>query len=767
MDADAWVAGGGAVAALRKPASAAAGKPAASCLAGPAFANSALEAGPVGDSLDAVSYELPPDTSKGPSAPATPSATVPHPLPLAPSPLPSPPPSPPVPLASASTGPMHSNGREFAPPSLPVEACVASAAVPSTSRCASPGGVRCLVTGGCGYVGLRLARALVAEGHEVILFDRCPPAVPLPPGCRLALGDLRSPTHVAAACAGAHSVFHLASYGMSGAESLRTDLIRQINVGGTATLLAAAAAAGARRLVHVSSYNAVWRRERVRGGTEATASYLPFEQYPDEYSRTKAQSERMVLEANGSPANAVRTAPASPSHRTADDDEQLVESSSACGPDSSSSCSVSSPVLRTCAVRPPGIYGPGELRHTPRILSYAKAGLLRFRFGPVDARTDWIHVDNLVSALLAAWRGLGASARHVAAGQAYFVSDGTPIATFDFWAPLLRGLGYTPPRTALPLHLIAAGAYAAEAAHAAAALAAARAGPALGRGAWALERAVAALEPWLTVMEVYKTGVEHWYRPDKACRELGWQPVQYDFADVIQSYMQYATPALLQAQHKLQNPAQAAVASAVAAGITAAAAEAPSVSVGRSSLLAAWLVGLGGASQQADRRGRLRSRGPRRGPSPSSSFSGSEDAAGSLPSRSLTATSLASGSSGRPSSDLGEGCAAGLEDAAASEDGAEGLSGEVGVSMTGSVKGGVSAAVLRRRLRGASGTASAVGGEERGAHALTGGAVGVGGGWGWEGCVAVPVRAALALVVLAVLVVLLGGMAQKSGQLLV
>lgn len=78
---------------------------------------------------------------------------------------------------------------------------------------------------------------------------------------------------------------------------------------------------------------------------------------------------------------------------------------------------------------------------------------------------------NLTSALLAAWRGLDAARGHVAAGRAYFVSDGAPANTFDFWAPLLSGLGHTPPAASLPVPLVLAGARAMVAAHAAAAAA--------------------------------------------------------------------------------------------------------------------------------------------------------------------------------------------------------------------------------------------------------------------------------------------------------
>ncbi len=361
---------------------------------------------------------------------------------------------------------------------------------PACSTCGSQldddavvnGGVKCLVTGGSGYVGLHLACSLVARGHSVVLFDLRPPSslppgceevgsisrssskedaaaagaaaaatagaaaggLVLPRGCTFVQGDLCDPAAVAAACAGVHSVFHVASYGMSGAESLRNDVIERVNVGGTSNLLRAAAAAGVRRFVHVSSYNAIWVRQTVRGGDEASSPCLPYECYPDAYSRTKSMAERMVLEANGTPTAAAAAAatccdplcccseppsfpscpyssssslacnehccsygdgssPASPFTTTRDGQPtggQLDTCTSPRDPNSVTTAAITSnscgsddggsgPRLLTCAVRPPAIYGPGELRHTPRILSYARAGLLCFAFGSPESKTDW------------------------------------------------------------------------------------------------------------------------------------------------------------------------------------------------------------------------------------------------------------------------------------------------------------------------------------------------------------------------------------------
>lgn len=102
--------------------------------------------------------------------------------------------------------------------------------------------------------------------------------------------------------------------------------------------------------------------------------------------------------------------------------------------------------LYTCAVRPAAIYGPGEERHLPRIVSLAKLGLLPFKIGETRVKTDWIYVDNLVLALILASMGLlddipGKERHPVAAGQPYFVSDGkNPIMVSKFFS-------FIPPNT--------------------------------------------------------------------------------------------------------------------------------------------------------------------------------------------------------------------------------------------------------------------------------------------------------------------------------
>lgn len=114
--------------------------------------------------------------------------------------------------------------------------------------------MRCLVTGGAGFVGGHLARRLRQQGHETVVFDSL--AHPADgedwrEATQFLRGDVRDPSALAAACADAEVVFHLAATGeRAGADLLD---VFHTNVTGTINVLRAAASAGARRLVFASS----------------------------------------------------------------------------------------------------------------------------------------------------------------------------------------------------------------------------------------------------------------------------------------------------------------------------------------------------------------------------------------------------------------------------------------------------------------------------------------------------------------------------------
>jgi nucleoside-diphosphate-sugar epimerase len=108
--------------------------------------------------------------------------------------------------------------------------------------------VRVVVTGGCGFLGRRLAYRLLARDDvaELVLFDNAAPALPLPEDrrVRLVTGDIadrKALSHVIAA--GTDAVFHLAAI-VSAAAEADTDLGYRVNLDGTRAVLDACRALG-------------------------------------------------------------------------------------------------------------------------------------------------------------------------------------------------------------------------------------------------------------------------------------------------------------------------------------------------------------------------------------------------------------------------------------------------------------------------------------------------------------------------------------------
>ena len=126
--------------------------------------------------------------------------------------------------------------------------------------------MRCLVTGGAGFIGSNLVDALLARGDEVTVFDdlstgrRVNLEGAIAAGATLVEGDVRDAAALAALAAEAkpETVFHLAA---------QIDVRRSVgdpafdatvNVGGTANVLEAARIAGSRRFVFVSTGGAIY-----------------------------------------------------------------------------------------------------------------------------------------------------------------------------------------------------------------------------------------------------------------------------------------------------------------------------------------------------------------------------------------------------------------------------------------------------------------------------------------------------------------------------
>jgi dihydroflavonol-4-reductase len=125
--------------------------------------------------------------------------------------------------------------------------------------------MKVFVTGGTGFIGIPLIRALLARGDEVVSLSRNPGVAArsfsryFPEDLRARLrhqaGDLGQPAALAEGMRGCEAVFHVAG-SISYRERGRRE-VQRTNVEGTRNVAEAARKAGVRRLVHTSSVVAV------------------------------------------------------------------------------------------------------------------------------------------------------------------------------------------------------------------------------------------------------------------------------------------------------------------------------------------------------------------------------------------------------------------------------------------------------------------------------------------------------------------------------
>ena len=258
-----------------------------------------------------------------------------------------------------------------------------------------------LVTGGNGFVGQHLARALLARGDAVRVLDVA--ATSAVEGVDYRRVDITDVDAVRREVEGADVIFHNASV-VHTAQN-RQDFVWKVNLGGTQTLMDAAKEHGVGRFVYVSSGSVVYEGRDIENGDESLP-YSSISQAP--YADSKIAAEKDVLARDGDG-------------------------------------------IRTTAIRPHVVFGPGDSRFLPAVLEKAESGMLRFSVGRGTWLSDYTYVDNLIDALLLADEKLGGEA--IAGGQAYFVTNGEPLPFWAFIEKVLARLGYPPIKYRVPYSL--------------------------------------------------------------------------------------------------------------------------------------------------------------------------------------------------------------------------------------------------------------------------------------------------------------------------
>jgi UDP-glucose 4-epimerase len=115
-----------------------------------------------------------------------------------------------------------------------------------------------LVTGGAGFIGSNLVRALLDRGDRVRVLDNLSTGQKerLDPRAEFMLGDIRNPEDVVKACAGVEGVFHVAALPRVQVSIQNPRETNDVNITGTLNVILGAKEAGVRRLVYSASSSA-------------------------------------------------------------------------------------------------------------------------------------------------------------------------------------------------------------------------------------------------------------------------------------------------------------------------------------------------------------------------------------------------------------------------------------------------------------------------------------------------------------------------------
>ncbi len=255
-----------------------------------------------------------------------------------------------------------------------------------------------LVTGATGFLGGRLAAALVSRGYRVRAISRRTSGLDALErlGVEVVRGDLADVPSLVLAVSGVGLVFHAA--GRVSDWGPREAFLRA-NAEGTRNVVAACQEAGVGRLVHLSSLTVLGLPRDGRVISESTPTALPAS--GDFYTESKLAGERSVLEAHGKNG------------------------------------------LSTTVVRPGAIWGPGDPNVVPRIVRLLRRGAMPYVSGGRNL-LGLSYVDNLVLGLVLAAQAASA------AGQLYHVTDGEEISAHEAIDAIADALGVERPRVSLP-----------------------------------------------------------------------------------------------------------------------------------------------------------------------------------------------------------------------------------------------------------------------------------------------------------------------------
>lgn len=252
--------------------------------------------------------------------------------------------------------------------------------------------MKVLVTGGGGFLGSNIVKALLKRGYEVTSFSRGHYPHIIEMGAKEIRGDIQNYNDIKNAFTGMDAIFHVA--GKVGVWGKYKDYFNT-NVLGTHHVVKACREHGIKKLVFTSSPSVVIGKDDLNNVDESI-------EYPKEYvfhyGKTKALAEQYIMQAN---------------------DKELA----------------------TVSIRPHLIFGPGDQNLFPRVVKTARDGKLKI-IGDGENKVDIIYIDNAVDAHLQAFDALDFDSS--VAGKTYFVGQEKPVKLWELVNTILDSHGIKP-----------------------------------------------------------------------------------------------------------------------------------------------------------------------------------------------------------------------------------------------------------------------------------------------------------------------------------
>lgn len=258
-----------------------------------------------------------------------------------------------------------------------------------------------LVVGGCGFLGHHIVRQLLqaSDVTQVTVLDLTTHLYRID-GAHYMSGSITSSEDVMCALntAKPNVIFHTVSPQALGSN----DQFTEVNVNGTRNLLECSQVCGfARAFVYTSSSSVVHDNYSDLAGATEDWPVLFAPQQPEHYSHTKALAENIVLKANAVAG------------------------------------------IRTCVIRPAGMFGEGDRTATGNVIASAKEGNHKIQIGDNSKLFDWTYVENNADAQILAARALLRSHTRLPPdnlrvdGEAFVITNDEP---WPFWT-FLRTMG--------------------------------------------------------------------------------------------------------------------------------------------------------------------------------------------------------------------------------------------------------------------------------------------------------------------------------------